>query len=62
MDLISLVIALLILGVGLYYINVKVPMQSTLNKLLNFAVILFAVLLILQAFGLLDSVRNLRLR
>ncbi len=62
MDLLSLTLSLLILGVGLYLINVYVPMQSSIKKIVNIVFIVFAILLALQAFGLLGPLRELRLR
>lgn len=61
-NLLLLVLFLIVIGYGLYYINVKVTMQDTIKTILNIAVIIFAILLVMQTFGIIGSLRELRLR
>ncbi len=51
MSLISLVIVLIIVGVGLYLINTYVPMAAPIKTILNVVVILVVLLWLLNAFG-----------
>lgn len=54
MSLLSLILALVVVGIVLYAINKFVPMEGNTKKLLNIVVILVLVVWLLQAFGLLD--------
>lgn len=47
--LISIIIALVILGIGLYLLNL-IPMDATIKQIIRVVVILFAVLYALSAF------------
>jgi len=53
MSLISLVILLVLAGIGLWAINVYIPMQATIKKILNIVVVIVVILVVLYAFGLL---------
>ena len=61
MNLISIIIALVILGVVLYCLNL-IPMDDTVKKIINILAILFIVLWVLQEVGLLGNFGNVRLR
>jgi len=62
MDLIALVITLVIIGVALWAINAYVPMAPSIKKILNIVVIVVVCLWLLQVFGIMDHVRNIRVR
>jgi len=62
MDLITLMITLVIIGVVLWAINAYIPMAPSIKKILNIAVIVVVCLWLLQAFGIIDHVRNIRVR
>ncbi len=51
MSLLTLVVALIVLGVALYLINM-IPMEGTIKRIINVVVIISVVLWILQALGL----------
>ena len=51
MSLLEIVIALVVVGIGLYLINRFVPMDSTINKILNVVVILVVVVWLLMELG-----------
>ena len=60
MDLISLIVTLVVIGIALWLINAYVPMQPSIKKILNIAVVVLVVLWLLGAvlgFGGLDTVR-----
>lgn len=59
MPLIQLVIILVVLGVILWVVNTYIPMDATIKKFLNVVVVLVAVLYILGAFGILDSLSEI---
>jgi undecaprenyl pyrophosphate phosphatase UppP len=57
--LLYVVIALLVVGVGLYLINTYVPMAGSIRALLNVVVFVATVVGVLQAFGIWPSVERL---
>jgi predicted membrane protein len=61
MSLISLVLALIVVGVVLWLINRFIPMQSTIKKILNAVVIIVVVIWLLSAFGLIDNLNNIHI-
>ena len=61
MLLTHLLIVLVVVGVLLWVINKYIPMQSTIKNLLNVVVIIGVVLWLLNAFGMLDSIRGIRI-
>lgn len=52
--MITLVIVLVLLGVGLYLIETYVPMAPPMILIIRVVVILFSVLLILGTFGIIN--------
>lgn len=54
MSLLTLIVALVVVGIVLYAINAFVPMEGSVKRILNIVVICILVIWILQAFGLLD--------
>lgn len=50
MDLISLIVVLVVVGVIMWLINTYVPMQPQIKKILNIAVIIFVLLWLVFAF------------
>jgi hypothetical protein len=61
MSLITIVIVLVVVGVLLWLINAYIPMQSTIKSILNAVVIIVLVIWLLQVFGVLGSVGNVRI-
>lgn len=59
MPLINLVIVLIVIGVLLWLVNNYIPMDGKIKSILNAVVVIAVVLWLLQAFGLLDSLRNI---
>ena len=55
MDLITVIIVLVVIGVLLWLINTYLPMQGTIKSILNGVVVIFTVLWLLRIFGLLDT-------
>ena len=60
MPLIQIVITLIIVGVLLWAVNRFIPMQSSINSILNGVVVIVVVLWLLNVFGVLDHLRNIR--
>ena len=60
MSLITIVVVLIVVGVLLWLINTYIPMQGTIKSILNAVVIIVVVIWLLQAFGVLGSLGNVR--
>ena len=60
MPLINLVIALVIVGVGLYLINRYIPMASSIKSILNVVVVVAVAVWVLQAVGLWGGISSFR--
>ncbi|WP_353483356.1 Thivi_2564 family membrane protein [Haliscomenobacter sp.] len=61
MPLINVIIALIVVGVILWLINTYIPMDRKIKSLLNIVVVIFTVLWLLRAFGVLDNLTNIRI-
>ena len=62
MSLIGLVITLVIVGVLLWLLNNYVPMDAKIKTIINVVVVIVVVIWLLQAFGILGSLQNIRIR
>ena len=60
MPLVSLVITLIVVGVLLWLINNYIPMDGKIKHILNMTVVVVVVLWILNAMGLINSLRGIR--
>jgi len=60
MSLINLVVTLIVVGILLWAVNTYIPMDAKIKKILNVIVVLVVVLWLLQAFGILGSLSNIR--
>jgi hypothetical protein len=61
MPLISLVVVLIVVGVLLWLINTYIPMDGKIKSILNAVVVIAVVIWLLQVFGLLGSLQNIRI-
>ena len=50
MDLLSLIIVLVVIGIALWAINTYIPMEAGIKKVLNIVVVLAVVLFVLSLF------------
>ena len=62
MPLVNIVVILIVAGVALWAINAYIPMAPPVKKILNIVVVVVICVWLLQVFGVLDSVRNIRVR
>jgi hypothetical protein len=60
MDLISLILTLIGVGVLLWLINTYIPMDGKIKQLLNGVVVAAVVIWLLNVLGLMDSIRGVR--
>jgi hypothetical protein len=62
MDMQQVVIGLIVVGVLLYLVNNYIPMDSKIKQILNGVVVIAVVLWLLQAFGIIGSLRGIVVR
>lgn len=60
MDLISLIITLIVVGVLLWLVNNYIPMDGKIRQILNVVVVVAVVVWLLNGLGLMDSIRGVR--
>ncbi len=60
MPLVTVVVVLIVVGVLLWLVNNYLPMDGKIKSILNAVVVIVVVLWLLQAFGLLSGLGNLR--
>ena len=60
MPLLTVLIVLIVVGVILWLINNYIPMDRKIKNILNIVVVIVVVIWLLQVFGLLGSLKNLR--
>ena len=61
MPLVNIVIALIVVGVGLWLINNYIPMASGIKTILNVVVVVAAAVWVLKVVGLWGTVAGYRL-
>ena len=60
MPLLNLVVALVVVGVGLYLINRYIPMASSIKSILNAVVVIAVLVWVLQVVGLWGGISTFR--
>lgn len=58
MSLLTIFVVLVIVGVCLYLINLYIPMDAKIKQILNVVAVIFVILWLLEAFGLLDALKS----
>ena len=61
MSLISLAVTLIVIGVLLWLVNNYIPMDGKIKSILNAVVVIAVVIYLLQVFGLLGTLENMRI-
>jgi len=60
MPIFTLIFILVVIGVIMWAVNTYIPMQPTIKKVLNIAVVVLVVLWLASVFGLIPSNANIR--
>ena len=60
MPLLHIVISLIVVGVLLWLVNSFIPMAKSIKSILNAVVVIVVVVWLLNVFGVMDSIRNVR--
>jgi hypothetical protein len=61
MSLITIVIALIVVGVLLWLMETYVPMDATIKRIIEAIVIIVVVLWLLQVFGILNAANQVKI-
>jgi hypothetical protein len=61
MPLLTILLVLIVVGVLLWLINNYIPMDRKIKNILNIVVVIIVVLWLIKAFGLLDSMKGIRI-
>jgi hypothetical protein len=61
MPLLTVLLTLIVVGVLLWLVNTYIPMAGSIKSILNAVVIIVVVVWLLNVFGLLDSIQNIRI-
>ena len=61
MSLLGLLLVIVVVGVLLWVINKFIPMDPKIRSILNAVVVIVLIVWLLQAFGILGSIRNIRI-
>jgi hypothetical protein len=62
MPLLTVILIVVVVGVALWAINTYIPMARPVKTILNVVVVIVLCVWLLQTFGLLDSIRSVRVR
>ena len=62
MPLINLVILLIVIGVLLWVVEKYIPMDATIKRIIQAVVIIGVVIYLLQVFGVLGSLHQIRIK
>jgi hypothetical protein len=60
MSLLTILLVLVVVGVILWLVNTYIPMDRKIKNILNVVVVILVIIWLLQAFGLLDSIKGMR--
>lgn len=55
MSIVSLLILLIVVGVGLYLVNTVIPMDAKIKTILNVVVVVLVALYVIDALGLFEA-------
>jgi len=62
MSLLSVIMTLVVAGVILWLVNTYIPMDGKIKQVLNVLVLIVVCVWLLQSFGVLGSINNIRIR
>jgi len=61
MPILSIIIALVAVGVVLWLVNTYIPMDAKIKTILNIAIVIIVILWLLKASGILSSLSSIRI-
>jgi len=60
MSILTILVVIVVVGILLWAVNSFLPMDGKVKSILNAVVVILLVLWLLQAFGLIDALRGVR--
>ena len=60
MPLLTVLLILIVVGVVLWLVNTYIPMDGKIKNILNVVVVIAVIIWLLKVFGLLDSLKSLK--
>ena len=60
MPLLQILIVIIVVGILLWAVNRFIPMDGKIKSILNIVVVICLIIYLLKAFGLLDSLSNIK--
>jgi hypothetical protein len=61
MSLLSIIITLIVVGLLLWLVNTYIPMDGKIKNILNIVIVIAVILWLLKAFGVLNSLKGIRI-
>ena len=61
-SLLSIAIVLIVVGILLWLVNSYIPMDGKIKSILNAIVVIVVIIWLLQTFGLIGSLQNIRIK
>ncbi len=61
MNLITVLVVLVVVGVILWVVNSYIPMDGKIKKILNIVIVIFVILWLLKVFGLFAGLGNVNI-
>lgn len=61
MSILTVLVVLIVVGVLLWLVNTYVPMDAKIKQILNIVAIIFVVIWLLKAFGILAALGSFRI-
>lgn len=62
MSIVTVILVIVLVGVVLWALNAYVPMAAPVRTILNIVVVLLLIIWLLQGFGLIGNVLDVRMR
>lgn len=60
MPILTVLVILIVVGVILWLVNTYIPMDRKIKNILNVVVVIAVIIWLLRVFGLLDSLKSLK--
>lgn len=60
MPLLQIILVIIVVGILLWLVNRYIPMDGKIKSILNIVVVICLIIYLLKAFGLLDSLSNVK--
>jgi hypothetical protein len=60
MSILTIIVALIVVGLLLWLVNNYIPMDGKIKNILNIVIVIAVIIWLLKAFGVLDSLKGVR--